>query len=241
MSKEEEKSEMPDASRLGTLEYWDALYARERANFAENEDDVGEVWFGEVCLQKMCRCIAALPGVDPASARVLDVGCGNAYTLAWLWTEHDFRHIIGSDYSPNSVEHAKAVLKSQCSTEGLDDGSYEMDVVLDDATHTQLSESSFDLVVDKGTYDAIYLLPGTPEERNDALRRYREGVQRVLRKGEGKYFVITTCNFTRDEIITQFSDVFAYYRHVDYPVLEFGGHKGSTNATVVFVHKKTTD
>ena len=233
-------SEMPDASRLGTLEYWDALYARERANFAENEDDVGEVWFGEVCLQKMCRCIAKLPGVDPATARVLDVGCGNAYTLAWLWTEHDFRHVVGSDYSPNSVEHAKAVLKAQClaDPDSLEEGSYEVEVVLDDCTDTKLEKGSFDLVVDKGTYDAVYLRPGTPDERNEALRRYREGVKKVLREGEGKYYVITTCNFTRDEIIAQFADTFQYFKHVDYPVLEFGGHKGSTNATVVFTHKK---
>lgn len=238
MNGEEEMSEMPESSRLGTLEYWDALYARERANFAENADDVGEIWFGETCLEKMCRCVARLPGVDAARARVLDVGCGNAYTLAWLWTEHGFRHVVGTDYSPNSVAHAEAVLRAQCDTAGLAPGSYELAVVRDDATATQLPAGAFDVVLDKGTYDAIYLTPGTPAERDATLRRYRECAARVLRRGPGAYYVITTCNFTRAEIVRQFADTFDYHSHVDYPVLEFGGHKGSTNATVVFVPKK---
>ena len=235
---EEETSEMPASSRLGTLEYWDALYARERANFAACPDDVGEVWFGESCLHKVCRCVARLPGIDPATARVLDVGCGNAYTLVWLWCEHGFRHVVGTDYSPNSVAHARAVLAAQCPTEGLAPDTFEQSVVLDDATDTKLAPASFDVVLDKGTYDAIYLMPGTQEERDAALKRYRDCAARVLKEGEKHYFVITTCNFTRAEIERQFADTFDYHSHLDYPVLEFGGHKGSTNATVVFVHKK---
>jgi hypothetical protein len=31
-------------SRLGTKAHWDAVYAREVANFRENPDDEGEVW-----------------------------------------------------------------------------------------------------------------------------------------------------------------------------------------------------
>lgn len=57
---------------------WDQHYKREVSNFAEC-NDIGEVWFGEDSAFKMVRWIER--NVEDTSARIADLGCGNAHLL----------------------------------------------------------------------------------------------------------------------------------------------------------------
>lgn len=230
-------TEEADPSKLGTLEHWDAVYERELRNFEESGDE-GEVWFGESVQRRVAALVAGLlPSLPPlAEARVLDVGAGNGAMLVELH-RRGFRRLVASDYSANAVAHARAVLSAA--------GVHTADVVLDDATNTALAvEPFFDVVVDKGTYDAIFLAPGDRAERAARLGRYRKCTMALLGGGgrssdrataTGRFFCITSCNFTRQELVEQFgNDGFVEVAHLDYPVLSFGGHTGSTYATVVF-------
>lgn len=36
-----------EPSKLGTKEYWDSAYETEIKNYAENKNDIGEIWFDE--------------------------------------------------------------------------------------------------------------------------------------------------------------------------------------------------
>ena len=211
---------------------------REQRNFGENSDDVGEIWFGEDALMKTADCVERICedffGGDAQNVAVLDVGTGNAATLVELW-ERGFRRLCGSDYSVPGVQHALNVVTAKCVPE--EDGEIAPEIVQDDITDTQLHMNSYDVITDKGTYDAITLFPGTPEERAEKLRRYRVSVHGLLRKSEGSRFVITTCNYTEAEITDVFSDLFEFDFAVPYPVFEFGGHKGATNATVCLIPK----
>lgn len=61
----------------------------------------------------------------------------------------------------------------------------------------------YDVIVDKGTYDAICLMPGMNEE---VRRKYVESIKRLSNKEntESVLFLITSCNWTKDELLTHF-------------------------------------
>jgi len=77
------------------------------------------------------------------------------------------------------------------------DIKYEVVDVLD---KEQFNEIKFDVSIDKGTYDAIALNPENPMEKR---LRYKDFVLRVLK--ENGTFIITSCNWTRDELINFFT------------------------------------
>lgn len=79
---EEVEEEAVAASELGTRSYWRNTYEQELASFVESSgSDAGEVWFGEGTQATVVAFAAAVVdahGAAPrASARVLDLGCGN--------------------------------------------------------------------------------------------------------------------------------------------------------------------
>ena len=57
-----------------------------------------------------------------------------------------------------------------------------------------------DVVLDKGTYDAISL---SPNEAKTKRKAYNESVLKLLKK-DG-LFIIVSCNWTQDELKDQFS------------------------------------
>ena len=40
-------------SKLGRKDYWDSLYKLENSNYEQNNEDTGEVWFGQDSVEKM--------------------------------------------------------------------------------------------------------------------------------------------------------------------------------------------
>ena len=57
----------------------------------------------------------------------------------------------------------------------------------------------FDVCVDKGTFDAISL---NPENTNEVRIRYVQALGDALK--EGGYFVITSCNWTKEQLLHRF-------------------------------------
>ena len=91
-----------------------------------------------------------------------------------------------------------------------------------------LRGAPFDVCLDKGTYDAISLTA------DSKLRKecYTAMVQRHLK--EGGFFVIASCNWTKQELIQLFP-CFNYVSDIPAPSISFGGRSGQTVTTVVFV------
>ncbi|KAH8083001.1 hypothetical protein HD553DRAFT_313074 [Filobasidium floriforme] len=110
--------------------------------------------------------------------------------------------------------------------------------------HSQSSSvplDGWDLVLDKGTYDAIALsqepVGSGPESSRGKLPSavYPERVAGLVKPGG--FFLITSCNFTEDEIKTRFTReglAFEYHSTVKHPSFSFGGKTGSTVCTVAF-------
>lgn len=92
----------------------------------------------------------------------------------------------------------------------------------------------FDVITDKGTYDAV----GLSEDAAAKRRLYVQAAAKLL-KPHG-LLVITSCNNTRQELEARFcgsdgakAPLFEYVDHVrTYPIFRFGGCEGSRVCTV---------
>ncbi|SPO01028.1 related to anther-expressed protein SLL2-S9 [Cephalotrichum gorgonifer] len=235
-----------EPSKLGTKDYWDALYTTELQNHASNPEDTGTTWFSDsLAEEKLVALLPTLPTLPPPEqASFLDLGCGNGTLLSALRADGWAGRLMGVDYSERSVELARNV--------AAQDGSgaeFEVwDVLAGDyaAVLTGEQEGGWDVVTDKGTFDAICL----SEEKDARGRRicegYRDRVGRLVKRGG--MLIITSCNWTEDELRTWFvgegegaeGEVegegvgFVEAGRIQYRTFSFGGHRGQTISTLCF-------
>ena len=139
-----------------------------------------------------------------ARPSVLDVGTGNGHVLfAMVEAGYDASRLTGIDYSQGSVDLSTAIAKQR----DEDDAEYAYDNVtfalcdfLDPASpvpppkEERTSDGVWDLVLDKGTFDAISLMD-EDEQGIAPLERYVLRVVRLLRPGG--YFLITCEQLSR--------------------------------------------
>ncbi|KAJ4973754.1 hypothetical protein NE237_006928 [Protea cynaroides] len=262
--------EEPDAevepSLLGLQSHWDATYADELANFHEH-GLAGEIWFGAEVMdvvaswtKNLCIDIAQgrvhnlvdnvgsesveQDGKDLSAWSVLDVGTGNGLLLQEL-AKQGFTDLTGIDYSEGAINLARSLADR--------DGFTNINFLVDDVLETKLGRQ-FQLVMDKGTLDAIGLHPDGPIKR----MMYWDSVSRLV--APGGILVITSCNSTKDELVQEVDNfnrrrlaasqdhetlkdqeacrdlTFQYVSHVrSYPTFMFGGSEGSRVATVAFL------
>ncbi|QCE12909.1 EEF1A lysine methyltransferase 2 [Vigna unguiculata] len=256
------------SSMLGFQSYWDAAYADELTNFREH-GHTGEVWFGVDVMEVVASwtkalCVEISQGripndVDAVKAEaselddkllsswsVLDIGTGNGLLLQEL-AKQGFSDLTGTDYSERAVNLAQSLADR--------DGFSNIKFLVDDVLETKL-EQEFQLVMDKGTLDAIGLHPDGPVKR----MMYWDSVSKLV--APGGILVITSCNSTKDELIQEVESFnqrkistaqeieaskdeescreppFQYVSHVrTYPTFMFGGSVGSRVATVAFLRK----
>jgi len=105
----------------------------------------------------------------------------------------------------------------------------------------------FDVILDKGTFDAISLCPEDAEEKK---KQYVDFVRSVLKEGEevgeeearsdssGGIFCLTSCNWTKEELVKTFGQLFALRDEIEFPSFQFGGKTGSTVTSLVFERRK---
>ncbi|OLN81807.1 Protein-lysine N-methyltransferase EFM4, partial [Colletotrichum chlorophyti] len=202
-----------------------------------------------------------------SDASFLDLGCGNGSLLFALRDEGWEGRALGVDYAPESVELARRIAAQRTADaatnkededmnndnekreEGLEeDGDVkepefqEWDL-LNGPWETVLNgpqSQGWDVVLDKGTFDAICL----SDEKDAQGRRICEGYRgRVLRLVKpGGLLLITSCNWTEEELKAWFEgpasegDVgrFVAVGKVEYPSFTFGGAKGQTISSLCF-------
>ncbi|KAL9231303.1 hypothetical protein vseg_006545 [Gypsophila vaccaria] len=264
---EEEEDGDATASMLGLQSYWDSAYSEELENFRQH-GHAGEVWFGpevmdtvaswtkSLCADISKRRILNTVGddkteqneheVDLSGWSVLDLGTGNGLLLQEI-AKHGFSDLTGVDYSEGAVNLARGLAER--------DGFTNLNFLVDDVLDTKL-ERRFQLVMDKGTLDAIGLHPDGTIKR----LMYWDSVAKLV--APGGLLVITSCNSTKDELMREVerfnqrytgarvhqseesSDqdastsptCFQYVDHVKtYPTFMFGGVVGSRVATVAFL------
>ncbi|BFF94259.1 EEF1A lysine methyltransferase 2 [Drosophila madeirensis] len=208
-----------DGSELGTKEYWESSYTREIGNY-KSHGDVGEIWFDEDSQQRVVDWLLKQEQIDKQTARVLDLGCGNGMFLVALANE-GYAQLTGVDYSPKAIELAKSIAK---------DHDLTISYNVADLTLPQTDLGSYKVVHDKGTYDAVSLCPDNAKEKRSL---YLSTVEHLLHDSDS-LFIITSCNWTEDELVQSFADKFIKHQTIPTPTFKFGGKVGSVVTSVVF-------
>jgi hypothetical protein len=152
-----------------------------------------------------------LPLPSPNPIRVLECGSGNGTLLLSFLTsplsaQPQAYHLTGIDYSPSAVTLSSSIHSTRLRT--LEDENDEeengilnpVEVVwkTGDLLKDDLGET-WDLVLDKGTFDALCLSDEVVEgDGRLPSQVYPERIARLVT--EGGFFLITSCNFTEEEI-----------------------------------------
>ncbi|WVQ80954.1 hypothetical protein IAT38_003061 [Cryptococcus sp. DSM 104549] len=241
-------------SKLGTKEHWDMVYEREVRVF-DDVGDEGEIWFGESSVTKMRQWATKHLPLSPAPAtsplRILECGSGNGTLLLSFLSSPESvgpqaYDLTGIDYCDSAAVLASGVEAAKraelAELEEYDDA----EVVLNECTTSwrvgDLLRDEFgeqwDLVLDKGTFDALCLSDEPVEE--DREKRlpsavYPERVAGLVK--DGGFFLITSCNFTEEEIKRRYTREglgFTFHSSVPHKSFSFGGKTGQTVCTVAF-------
>lgn len=218
-------------SKLGTKEYWDNFYKLEHDNFVENPEDIGECWFDESnAEEKMVDYFFDNLTQHFPNPHVCDLGSGNGHLLFHLYEEGLRGELIGVDYSETSLEFASHIAKNKDYNV-----RFERSDILDSKDSFLRSNiEKFDIILDKGTLDAIALSDTLYEGNLTGHQIYPMRIVELLK--QNGVLLITSCNFTEEELTHHFTKdhLFKEFGKVDYPKLEFGGRKGSTICTMAF-------
>lgn len=239
------------ASRLGTKQHWDSVYAREADNFFHHGDE-GEVWFGDEAVDRLVSWFERAAAVDASSGSdagkgdgadpvervhplplppdqlaILDLGTGNGNVLFGLvQAETDPApapaRMLGVDYCEDSVTLARAIAVKRGEAEqqvrfasadvldresvaALRARSADMGQAGDtsDTGTSGRTSVGWNLVLDKGTYDAIALSSEPDAEGKTPVQRYEALVPTLL--ADGGLLVICSCNFTAAELVARFT------------------------------------
>ena len=102
--------------------------------------------------------------------------------------------------------------------------------ILDEQSISKFSDK-FQVIVDKGTFDAISLSETAARDKELYVRHSS------LMMGEGALLLLTSCNWTESELVTHFSSHFRHLETVPTPTFTFGGKTGSSTTFCIFKKK----
>ena len=172
---------------------------------------------------------AAALGLRSEGTTFLDLGCGNGSLLFALRGEGWGGEMVGVDYAGEAVELARRVGREK--GEGV---RFEVwDLLGPEGEEEEwIPEGGFDVVLDKGTFDAVAL----SEAREAAQRRVCEGYVRAVRRlvREGGVVLLTSCNWTEEELGAWFGEGWEVWGRIRYPTFRFGGGEGQSVSSVCF-------
>lgn len=239
-----------------TRDSWDSLYETEITNHSQDPSDVGTVWFDDCSAEDKVVEFLRDPkrGLDKTSTSFLDLGTGNGHLLFRLreddedGSEMEDEHasdkggfggrMLGVDYSQKSIEFAKRIADDR----DFGDGQNEhvefqwWDLMTTSPNGTVLqgqNTDGWDVILDKGTFDAISLSDEIDVQGRRLCEGYKERVVPLIR--EGGRMLITSCNWTEEELRGWFDGGALHYEDsVKYKSFSFGGKKGQSVSTVCF-------
>lgn len=227
-------------SELGTKEYWDTTYAHDLTTTAHTPSHTGHDWFSDAnASQKILRYLTSPAlNLDKRTTSFLDLGCGNGEMLFLLRDEGGFEgRMVGVDYSEASVKLCRGRMGAlRVDEPGVNDVYFETWDILHQAPDPSWNSSGFDVVLDKGTFDAISLNEEVDAEGKRMCEGYREKVEAVVKKGG--LVVVTSCNWTEEELGEWFEGgELEKVGRLEYPIFKFGGSTGQSISTVCFRRK----
>lgn len=171
----------------------------------------------------------------------LDLGTGNGHLLFELRSETFNGRMVGVDYSAASIKLATEIFENKfndiCDNRSYHQVEfYQWDILSDERPH-EIDGEDFDVVLDKGTFDAICLSQDLDGAGRRICEGYREKVETLV--APGGRFLITSCNWTEDELRAWFEkDELVFEDRIKYPSFRFGGKEGQSVVTLCFRRKE---
>jgi len=150
-------------------DYWDKRYQNEIGNTYD--------WLGgyEKFQEYIEKATVDLP--EPKTARILDLGCGNARLSEDMY-DNGFKEITGLDISDVAIDSMRVRNAEK---------RPDIEWVVGDAFNLPFEDESFDLVIDKSTTDAVSC---DKDHIHENMTKMYGEVQRVLKKG-GTFLVFS--------------------------------------------------
>lgn len=136
-----------------------------------------------------------------------------------------YKNLTGVDYSENAIELAKQIAADQ----NMEITYNVVDLLNADEIAQKFDGKKFDIVHDKGTYDAISIHPENPAEKR---QKYIQSLYNLT--SDNGLLILTSCNWTEAELCTSLSGKFALYKTIPTPTFKFGGSVGSVVTQIVF-------
>jgi SAM-dependent methyltransferase len=203
----------------------------------------------------------------------LDIGTGNGHLLFALRDAGWEGHMLGVDYSAASIRLARQIGQRRLSafagirengepvngaSSSFDDADdiedeerggcnlpvqFEEYDTLNPNPLPQSPPDGFDVLLDKGTFDAISLSSEVDASGRRICELYSQCVMPLL-KPNG-IFLITSCNWTEEELRLWFEKEgtedhkFKFHDRIKYHSFTFGGHKGQSVVTLCFKKIRT--
>ncbi|KAI9833064.1 MAG: hypothetical protein M1819_003897 [Sarea resinae] len=228
----------------GGLEPWDAAYSTELTNHASHPADEGTIWFSDSnAEEKILEYLTEEVCLASETTSFCDLGTGNGHLLFALREEGEFEGLmVGLDYSEQSVELARKIAREDKGLGGEEVKFLRWDLIRNEGEAEKSSwvpEGGFDVVLDKGTFDAISLSGEVDGQGRRIVEGYRNRAEELVK--EGGFLLITSCNWTEEELRTWFvadgRGTLEFYGCIEYPSFTFGGVKGQTISSVCFRKK----
>jgi EEF1A lysine methyltransferase 2 len=263
---------------------WDKLYEAEISNHTTDPSDLGTIWFDDSSAEDTLLAFLHSPSLALSRAHTsfLDIGTGNGHFLFRLREpfppdedsdeEEDGEQdgtpkkrtgfqgrIVGTDYSHQSIEFATRIAASRVPpvVPAIEFLQHDIMASSPSAVLTSPNEAGYDVVLDKGTFDAISLseerlpLPDGVEGDNSGGGKNGNGNGKRLCEGykdrivplvkEGGVFLITSCNWTEEELKGWFGggpEELAFETGLKYRSFRFGGREGQSISSVCFRKRK---
>ena len=229
-----------EPSELGTKDYWENYYHVDLASPPSATASL-DGWFSDVDAASKILDFLTDPSLnlDVSSTSFLDLGTGNGELLYLLRDEGDFEgKMLGLDYSPNSIKLARQIasVKGHAPDDGL---AFEVWDLMHDERRPEWSQD-FDVVLDKGTFDAISLSAETDAGGQRICEGYRAKVEPFVKPGG--LFLVTSCNWTETELRSWFEGVGSSLKllaKIKYPSFTFGGQTGQSITSLCFQRQLT--
>lgn len=211
------------------------------------------MWFDDADAE--AKLVQFLEDIGPRArllaenAAFLDLGTGNGSLLFGLRDAGWEGRMLGVDYSAQSVALARRIAAAR-RTDSPDDEAVEFrehDILATpaEALLSGAQQRGWDVVLDKGTFDAISLSRATcGAAGRRGIEAYKARILPLVR--EGGLFLVTSCNWTEAELRSWFEGVneedddetkswrFEEAGKVAYPSFSYGGVKGQAISSLCF-------
>ncbi|MCJ1478332.1 hypothetical protein MMC13_007010 [Lambiella insularis] len=221
---------------------WATTYASDLAHHRHNPSHTGTTWFADSCAEEKIVDFLAdqgpALGISRQESSFLDLGTGNGSLLFALRDGGWRGRLVGVDYAPEAIKLARRLERER--KEGEGEGEVEFgvwDVVsggVPGRREEWFPEGGFDVVLDKGTFDAVSLGEEVDGRRRRVCEGYAGRVEGLVRvRG---VVLVTSCNWTEEELVQWFGSGggMEVCGRIEYPTFRFGGRTGQSVSSVCF-------